>query len=135
VEQPPPEAVEQAPAPAEEAESVEKGKPESEEIRDEILDESGKGAEVLGTDQKVQEEAPEAADEKDLVMGHAVSLEEKVELDFDLSDKDDKEEKILTVDQTIDAIKKKTVECPKCGTMNYAIRWYCENCEATLTSL
>ena len=41
----------------------------------------------------------------------------------------------LTMNQTIDAIKKKTVKCPECGTMNYAIRWYCENCEATLTAL
>ncbi len=38
-----------------------------------------------------------------------------------------------------DASRKKpkvpSVKCPNCGTMNYAIRWYCENCEATLASL
>ncbi|HUU26614.1 MAG TPA: hypothetical protein VM123_02275 [archaeon] len=64
-----------------------------------------------------------------------VSLDEKIELSLDLDRTGNEFQKVLTVDQTIDAIKKKTVKCPVCGTMNYAIRWYCENCEATLTAL
>ena len=88
-----------------------------------------------GTIELQEEDIPEGEDERDFVAERVVSLDEKVELEFNLGEKADEAEKILTVDQTIDAIKKKTVECPKCGTKNYAIRWYCENCEATLTSL
>ncbi len=62
-------------------------------------------------------------------------LDGKIELTLDLDRTELDPQKILTVNQTIDAIKKKTVKCPNCGTMNYAIRWYCENCEATLTTL
>ncbi|MBN2290719.1 MAG: hypothetical protein JXQ83_15400, partial [Candidatus Glassbacteria bacterium] len=64
----------------------------------------------------------------------ALSLDERLELSLDVGRMDD-ESQTLSVNQTIDAIKKKTVKCPSCGTMNYAIRWYCENCEATLTTL
>lgn len=59
----------------------------------------------------------------------------KIELTLDLDRNGLDPQKMLTVNQTIDAIRKKTVECPNCGTMNYAIRWYCESCEATLTTL
>jgi len=56
-------------------------------------------------------------------------------LSFNLEDRGGDTERLLSVNQAIDAIKRKTVKCPSCGTMNYAIRWYCEKCEATLTSL
>ncbi|MFH1069891.1 MAG: hypothetical protein V1794_09775, partial [Candidatus Glassbacteria bacterium] len=65
----------------------------------------------------------------------AASLEDGIELKLDFEGEEGEADKLLTVNQTIDAIKKKTVKCPNCGTMNYAIRWYCENCETTLTSL
>ncbi|MEA2062447.1 MAG: hypothetical protein U9P14_02005, partial [Gemmatimonadota bacterium] len=64
----------------------------------------------------------------------ALSLDEKLAITMGDDGQGDTEG-VLSVNQTIDAIKKKTVKCPVCGNMNYAIRWYCENCEATLTSL
>ena len=76
-----------------------------------------------------------AGKDRGITLERAVSLDEKIELSLDLDRSDGDNRKMLTVDQTIDAIKKKTVKCPVCGTMNYAIRWYCEKCEATLTSL
>jgi len=66
--------------------------------------------------------------------GRALSLDEKLEISLDV-DRMDGDSQALSINETIDAIKKKTVKCPSCGTMNYAIRWYCENCEATLTAL
>ncbi len=74
------------------------------------------------------EETPAPDEEK------ALSLDEKLEISLD-SDQMGNSSQVLSVNQTIDAIKKKTVKCPVCGTMNYAIRWYCEKCEATLTAL
>ncbi len=65
----------------------------------------------------------------------AVDLDDGVELIDGGEAADGEAEVRLTMNQTIDAIKKKTIKCPNCGTMNYAIRWYCENCESTLTSL
>ena len=124
--------VEQAPTPGESAERAEK---ENEEISPEPLDKSVESGKAPDSSAMPQEEAPKGKDDKDFVIDRAVSLDDKVELKFDLSSKENDTEKILTVDQTIDAIKKKTVKCPKCGTMNYAIRWYCENCETTLTPL
>jgi ribosomal protein S27AE len=132
-EQQPRETMEQAP---EAQETAERSEEQSEEISPEPVDQSAeKQDEVPDSSTKPQEETQEGEDEKDLVTDRAVSLDEKVELGFDLGGREDGTDKLLTVDQTIDAIKKKTVKCPKCGTMNYAIRWYCENCEATLTSL
>jgi hypothetical protein len=64
----------------------------------------------------------------------SLSLDEKLAISLDI-DQMGEESQVLSVNQTIDAIKKKTVKCPVCSTMNYAIRWYCENCEATLTAL
>ena len=124
--------VEQAPASGESAEKAEK---ESEQISPEPLDESVESGEAPDSSAMPQEEAPKGRDDKDSVIDHAVSLDDKVDLKFDLGGRDNDTEKMLTVDQTIDAIKKKTVKCPKCDTMNYSIRWYCENCKATLTSL
>ncbi len=65
-----------------------------------------------------------------------LALDDRLEinLEFDRPDPGDGR-RLLTVDQALDALGKKTVRCPVCGTMNFAIRWYCENCEATLTSL
>lgn len=65
----------------------------------------------------------------------AVDLDDGVELTDGGEAGSSEAEVLLTMNQTIDAIKKKTVKCPSCGTMNYAIRWYCESCEATLTAL
>jgi len=124
--------VEQAPTPEESAERAEK---QSEGISPEPLDESVESGKEPDSSPMPQKESPKGKDDEDSVVDHAVSLDDKVELKFDLSSKENDTEKILTVDQTIDAIKKKTVKCPKCGTMNYAIRWYCENCETTLSSL
>ena len=64
----------------------------------------------------------------------AFSLDEKLEISLDV-DQTGNESFVLSVNQTIDAIKKKTAKCPVCGTMNHAIRWYCENCDAALTAL
>lgn len=118
-----------------ETESAEEAGMESEEIVHEPPAESGKPGEEPDKSAEPPEEVPEERDEKDFVIERAISLDDKVELEFDMGGGDNDSEKMLTVDQTIDAIKKKTVKCPQCGAMNYAIRWYCENCEATLTSL
>ena len=81
-------------------------------------------------------EPPEAEEEPDkLDLEPVISLDERIELSLNMEDRSGETDKLLTVNQAIDAIKRKTVKCPACGTMNYAIRWYCEKCEATLTSL
>ena len=81
-------------------------------------------------------EPQEAEDEPEkLNLEPVVSLDERIELSLNLEDRGGDTERLLSVNQAIDAIKRKTVKCPSCGTMNYAIRWYCEKCEATLTSL
>jgi len=94
------------------------------------LQERGQPAEnrqETDTDRR-EEETPAPGEER------ALSLDEKLEISLDV-DQMGNESQALSVNQTIDAIKKRTVKCPVCGTMNYAIRWYCENCEATLTAL
>ncbi len=93
-----------------------------------------------GTDSLVSQALQRAARES---AGHderlgaeaAADLDDGVELTTGGEAGDSEGEVLLTMNQTIDAIKKKTVKCPNCGTMNYAIRWYCEHCESTLTAL
>jgi len=134
-EEPARETVEQAP---EDQETAEMSEEQSGQVGCEPMDQETAAEEqdeVPDSSTKQQEEIQQEEDEKDLVTERAVSLDEKVELEFDLDGKQDGTDELLTVNQTIDAIKKKTIKCPRCGTMNYAIRWYCENCEATLTSL
>ena len=66
--------------------------------------------------------------------GNIISIEDEISIEADPSRQED-DGQLLSINQTLDAIKKKTVKCKSCGTLNYAIRWYCENCEEPLTSL
>ncbi|MBW7997833.1 MAG: hypothetical protein FVQ81_14940 [Candidatus Glassbacteria bacterium] len=80
------------------------------------------------------DEKTSGSDDERTMANVAVDLDD-VELTAEGESGDKEAEFLLTMNQTIDAIKKKTIKCPNCGTLNYAIRWYCENCEATLTAL
>ncbi len=95
--------------------------------------ERGGGTDSL-VSQALQRAARESAGQNERIGAEvAADLDDGVELTAD--GEAGEGEVLLTMNQTIDAIKKKTVKCPNCGTMNYAIRWYCEHCESTLTAL
>ncbi len=91
--------------------------------------------EPLPQDEEAASAGNAAAPQPEKTVKRILPLDDRIELTLDLDRSELDPQKILTVNQTIDAIKKKTVKCPNCGAMNYAIRWYCENCEATLTTL
>ena len=65
---------------------------------------------------------------------NVISIDDEIAIEADPSRQED-DAQLLSINQTLDAIKKKTVKCRNCGTLNYAIRWYCEKCEEPLTSL
>lgn len=91
--------------------------------------------EPLPQDEEASSAGKAAVPQPDKAAKRVLPMDDRIELTLDLDRSELDPQKILTVNQTIDAIKKKTVRCPNCGAMNYAIRWYCENCEATLTTL